>query len=202
MRRHSLPLPAPRLLSLSYVFSLHLKMQVDFSKNHFELFSLPQAFRIEMPRLDSAYRQLQAQVHPDRFAAATGAEKRISMQWATRANEAYQTLKRPLSRARYLLSLRGIDTQEETNTAMPADFLMSQMEWREAVADARCKHDVATLERLSLELRSTESDLLQQLEKHLADNADLAAAAVAVRKLRFVEKLGEEIADAHEEMES
>jgi len=85
---------------------------------------------------------------------------------------------------------------------MPTDFLMHQMEWREAVEDARCKHDVATLERLSLELRSTESDLLQQLEMHLADNADLAAAAVAVRKLRFIEKLGEEIADAHEEMQS
>ena len=124
------------------------------------------------------------------------------MQWATRTNEAYQTLKRPLSRARYLLSLRGIDTQEETNTAMPADFLMSQMEWREAVADARCKRDAPTLERLSSELRDTEGDLLQQLEKYLADNADLAAAAVAVRKLRFIEKLGEEIADAHEAMES
>jgi len=176
-------------------------MQSEFTKNHFELFGLPPAFRIETARLESAYRQLQSQVHPDRFAAATAAEKRISMQWATRANEAYETLKRPLSRARYLLALRGVDTQEETNTAMPADFLIAQMEWREAVSDARANRDLSELDRLAGELRTSERTLLIDLEKHLDGDGNLPAAASGVRKLRFVEKLSEEIADAHEVME-
>ena len=177
-------------------------MNNEFTKNHFELFGLPLEFTIEAARLENAFRELQSQVHPDRFAAATDAEKRVSMQWATRANEAYQTLKRPLSRARYLLSLRGVDTQEETNTAMPADFLIMQMEWREAVAEARARRDAGVLDRLSNELRSAEKTLLNGLEKDLDGNADLPAAALAVRKLRFVEKLGEEIADAHEATEN
>lgn len=176
-------------------------MQSEFTKNHFELFGLPPAFRIETARLESAYRQLQSQVHPDRFAAATAAEKRISMQWATRANEAYETLKRPLSRARYLLALRGVDTQEETNTAMPADFLIAQMEWREAVSDARANRDLSELDRLAGELRTSERTLLIDLEKHLDGDGNLPDAASGVRKLRFVEKLSEEIADAHEVME-
>jgi len=177
-------------------------MKSEFTKNYFELFGLPPAFRIETARLDNAYRQLQSQVHPDRFAAATDAEKRISMQWATRANEAYQTLRRPLSRARYLLALRGVDTQEETNTAMPADFLIAQMEWREAVSDARANRDVAELDRLADNLRASESTLLIDLEEHLDGDGNLPAAALQVRKLRFVEKLREEIADAHEVMEN
>jgi molecular chaperone HscB len=177
-------------------------MPSELTKNYFELFGLPSAFRIEVARLERAYRQVQSQVHPDRFAAATDAEKRVSMQWATRANEAFQTLKRPLSRARYLLALRGVDTQEETNTAMPAEFLISQMEWREAVSNARANRDVAALDRLADELRVSERTLLIDLEKHLDGDGNLAAAALGVRKLRFIEKLREDIADAHEVVEN
>ena len=105
-------------------------MTPDFSRNHFELLGLPVAFALDPARLESGYRELQGAVHPDRFAAASDAERRIAMQWATHANEAYRTLRDPLERARYLLRLRGFDTEEETNTSMPPDFLMQQMEWR------------------------------------------------------------------------
>jgi molecular chaperone HscB len=177
-------------------------MTSDFKKNHFELFGLAPAFRIETAQLENAYRDVQSRVHPDRFAAASDAEKRVSMQWATRANEAYQTLKRPLPRARYLLALQGVDTQEESNTSMPADFLMLQMEWREAAAEARARRDSAALDRLTTELQASEKAMLYDLERHLDGEKNLAAAAALVRKLRFIEKLGEEIADAHEAMEN
>ncbi|MGB8600480.1 MAG: Fe-S protein assembly co-chaperone HscB, partial [Burkholderiales bacterium] len=108
-------------------------MHNDFSKNYFDLFGLEKKFSVPQEVLDRAYRDIQSQIHPDKFSHAGEAEKRLSMQWATRANEAYQTLKKPLARARYLLQLHGVDTQEETNTAMPTGFLMEQMEWREAV---------------------------------------------------------------------
>jgi molecular chaperone HscB len=96
-------------------------MTPDFTRNHFELLGLPAVFGIDPARLDQRYRELQGRVHPDRFAAASEAERRVAMQWATRANEAYRTLRDPLARARYLLSLKGYDTGEESNTAMPPD---------------------------------------------------------------------------------
>jgi len=176
-------------------------MNADFNKNHFELFGLKPSFRIDAAKLEAGYRELQGTVHPDRFAAGSDAEKRVSMQWATRANEAYRTLKQPVARARYLLSLQGVDTQEETNTAMPADFLMLQMEWREAAQDARLSKDVAALDRLSAELQVEERALLADLESALEGQNDLPKAALIVRKLRFLAKLGEEIGDALEALE-
>ena len=121
-------------------------------QNHFDLFHLPQRFVIDTAALDVAYHEVQNQVHPDKFTNATDAEKRVAMQWATRANEAYQTLKSPFKRAAYLCELNGIDLQTESNTAMPRDFLMQQMEWREALGDARASKDLAALEALALEV--------------------------------------------------
>ena len=102
----------------------------DFQQDFFHLFNLPLRYQIDSAALEQSYRTLQAQVHPDKFAHLSEQERRMAMQWATRANEGFQTLRSPLNRARYLLSLQGVDTQEESNTAMPVDFLMQQMEWR------------------------------------------------------------------------
>src|SRR2546427_1707938 len=102
------------------------------TSNHFELFGLEPVFALNADSLDSAYRDIQAKVHPDRFAHAGDAERRASLQWTTRVNEAYRTLKDPLQRARHLLELRGVDVAFETNTAMPADFLVQQMALRES----------------------------------------------------------------------
>jgi molecular chaperone HscB len=105
-------------------------------QNHFELFNLPLQFAVDAQALESAYRDVQNRVHPDKYVSATDAE-RVAMQWATRANEAYQTLKNPQQRAQYLCELAGVDLQTESNTAMPMAFLMQQMEWREELGDAR-----------------------------------------------------------------
>ncbi len=96
--------------------------------NHFDLFQMPARFAIDAAQLDAAYRELQGRVHPDKFAAASDAEKRVAMQWATRANEAYKTLKNPLHRAAYLCELHGVDLGIESNTTMPPAFLVQQME--------------------------------------------------------------------------
>ena len=177
-------------------------MNPDFSKNHYELFNLPVAFSIDGATLDRAYREVQREVHPDRFTIASDAEKRLAAQWATRANEAYQTLKSPLNRGRYLLMINGIDTEEESNTAMPVDFLMQQMEWREAVVDARRSRDEVRLDGLASQHRADEARLFAQLATELATPAGMAAACLTVRKLRFLEKLGEEIDDAFESVDS
>jgi molecular chaperone HscB len=170
-------------------------MTPDFTRNHFELLGLPAVFAIDPARLDQRYRELQGRVHPDRFAAASEAERRVAMQWATRANEAYRTLRDPLARARYLLSLKGYDTGEESNTAMPPDFLMQQMEWREAAVEARAERDHEALARLRAELDDARGEMLESLARAL-DAANYDAGCSLVRKLRFLEKLDEEIDEA------
>jgi len=164
-------------------------------QNHFALFQLPQRFAIDLAALEKAYHSVQSQAHPDKFVHATGAEKRVAMQWATRANEAYQTLKNPLKRASYLCELHGVDLQTESNTSMPSAFLMQQMEWREALDDAKAGRDIAALEGLESTLRMARKDAVSRIEA-LLDALDFAAAAQLVRQLMFLDKFGEEIGDA------
>ena len=172
------------------------------TKTFYELFGLPPVFDLDLAQLDQAFRRLQAEVHPDRFAAATDSERRQSLQWATHVNDAYQTLKDPLLRARYLLQLRGVDTGEESNTAMPAAFLMQQMEWREAIEEAQQAADIEALETLSRELRHEVRHLQTELSALLDTRGDDAGAADTVRKLRFLDKVRAEIDQAIETLES
>jgi molecular chaperone HscB len=171
-------------------------MLPEFSQNHFHLLGLPVAFRLDLPALERRYRELQSRVHPDRHAAGSDADRRLAMQWATRANEAYRTLRDPVDRARYLLQLKGFDTGEETNTAMPPDFLMQQMEWREAVAEARASKDATRLAALRDELAVSREEMLAMLARAIDRDAHYDAGCSLVRKLRFLEKLEDEIEEA------
>ncbi len=169
---------------------------MDFNDDHFALFELPRTFRIDSAALDARYREIQARVHPDKFAHAGDAEQRLSLQWATRINEAYQTLKKPLPRAKYLLHLAGQDVGAENNTAMPTDFLIDQMEWREAVAEARAAGEHHELERLHHRLKHDIGERYDELAVLLDERHDPALAADRVRRLMFLDKLLFEIDDA------
>ena len=163
--------------------------------SHFELFGLATAFNIDAAQLDNAYRDLQSHVHPDKFATAGNAERRAAMHWAVRANEAYTALKDPLKRALHLLELRDVDVGAENNTAMEPAFLMAQMEWREAVEDARDAKNVEALDRLLDDLRSEKNLRYGKLAAWLDSNANQPAAE-AVRQLMFLEKVQSEIGDS------
>jgi molecular chaperone HscB len=160
-------------------------------QNHFDLFHLPQSFVLDLSALERAYHEVQNQVHPDKFVNAGDAQKRVAMQWATRANEAYQVLKNPLRRARYLCELNGVDLQTESNTAMPHAFLMQQMEWREALEEARSENDINVLENLETELRAAHKAEVLNIGEQL-DKNDFPQAAQWIRQLMFLEKLAEE----------
>lgn len=177
-------------------------MALNLNQDFFELFGLPARFALDAAALERAYREIQAAVHPDRFAHASEAERRASMQWATHVNEAYQTLRSPIKRAAYLLRRRGIDPQFETNTAMPPEFLLEQMEWREAVEEASGSADVRALDRLSSRLGAELTHLYGDIGVQFDERGDIAAAAETLRKLMFLEKVGSEIGDAMEALES
>ena len=177
-------------------------IRMNFNDDHYALFELRRTFRLDISLLDRRYREIQAQVHPDKFAQAGDAERRLSLQWATRTNEAYQTLKNPLSRAQYLLSIAGQDVGAENNTAMPEEFLMEQMEWRESVAEARLGREQGELEHLHLRLKQQMSDRYEQLAVQLDDRHDYPLAVDLVRRLMFLEKLLFEIDDAMAALEA
>jgi molecular chaperone HscB len=167
-------------------------------KNHFELFGLVPAFALEADSLERSYREIQARIHPDRHVQAGDAERRASMQWTTRVNEAYRTLKSPVQRAKYLLELNGVDVAFETNTQMPTDFLLKQLELREALAEAK---QPDALDPVLEEVRRQKRALEQAIAQLIDGKRDYAAAAGEVRKLMFLDKLGAEIDLAYERLE-
>jgi molecular chaperone HscB len=167
-------------------------------QSYFELFGLAPAFALEGETLERSYHDIQSRVHPDRFAHAGDAERRASLQWTTRVNEAYRTLKDPVQRARHLLELHGVDVAFETNTAMPPEFLMQQMELREALENAK---DPAALDALRKDLRKMRDALEGQIGETIDKKKDYAGAAGLVRKLQFLDKLDTEIDSAYESVD-
>jgi len=162
---------------------------LDFSRNHFELFDLPARYRIDAMALDAAYRKLQSEVHPDRFARGTDADRRMALQSSARVNEAYGALKDPVQRAQYLLSINGIDAVGETDTQLPLDFLERQLERREEASDALAAGDERTLSSLREAVRSDAREIEDQLARELDAGADFASAKPHVRELTFLAKL-------------
>jgi molecular chaperone HscB len=166
---------------------------IDFSRNHFELFGLPERFRFDPALLDRAYHALQGEVHPDRHAAASATEQRIALQSSARVNEAYRALKDPVARAQYLLSLHGVDAFDETNTALPFTFLERQLERREIAETATADGDVPALETVLSDVRAEARELEQRVSSLLDVEGAWEAARVAVRELRFLAKLAADV---------
>ena len=156
----------------------------------FELFGLPQRFAQERPEIDQRWKELQREAHPDRFAAQGHTAQRAALQWSVRINEAYQRLKDPLKRAAYLCELLGAPIQAHSNTAMPAEFLMEQMEWREALDEAEGE---PALEALSARVTERRGDMLARIQQLLDEQGDAPAAAKQVRALMFIERFAGDI---------
>lgn len=164
--------------------------------DHFQLFDLPPRFALDLTALDQAYRRLLAQVHPDRFASGSAAERRVAMHWAAQANEAYRTLKSPRERAAYLCERAGVAVGAQTNTGMGASFLTRQLELREALEAARQSADGAQLDLLGAAAASERAQLIAELERAIDRDSDHGQAAALVRQLMFIEKLIAEVGDA------
>lgn len=156
----------------------------------FTLLGLTRRQALDRADLDRRWRRLQAEVHPDRFAAEGAAAQRVAMQWALRVNEAYRRLKDPLSRAAYLCELAGVPVEAESNTAMPAAFLVQQMQWREALEEAGSLQDVQALEEEVLQAERTQ---LLETQRLLDEVGDARAAAARVRALMFVQRFRQDI---------
>ncbi len=171
------------------------------TRNFFELFGIPVAYDIDLNAIQPAYMALQAQVHPDRFATAGDAEKRLAMQQTSHVNEALHTLKDPVLRAAYLLGLKGMDIHLENETTMDAAFLMQQLELREAMANIRKQSAADNEDRESLLDRL--DDMRGKINRDISsvmndfsaayESGQLDDARELVRKLQFLQKAKKEV---------
>jgi len=159
-------------------------------QDDFELFGLPRRFALDRNELDARWKDMQAQVHPDRHAAAGAATQRVAMQWSVRVNEAYRRLRDPLTRAAYLCHLHGVDVDLHGKTAMPGAFLVQQMQWREALDDAR---DALGVEALADEVARERARRLAEVATSIDEYHDWRAAAEHVKALMFVERIARDV---------
>ena len=163
---------------------------ISLQANDFELFDVPVQFAQDRAQLDTRWKALQREAHPDRFAAEGAAAQRLAMQWSVRINEAYQRLKDPLKRAAYMCEMQGAPVQAENNTAMPAAFLMQQMAWRENLDET---DSAEGLEALANEVAAEQRRVLQELARLLDDSKAPAQAVGQVRALMFIERFTQEV---------
>ncbi|MES2246658.1 MAG: Fe-S protein assembly co-chaperone HscB [Pseudomonadota bacterium] len=163
---------------------------MNLNDTDFQLFAVPATFAQDRAVLDARWKELQREAHPDRFAAQGAAAQRVAMQWSVRINEAYQRLKDPIRRASYICELNGAPLNAENNTAMPGAFLMQQMEWREALDDAR---DIAAVELLQADVETTRARALSSLDWLIDEKGDYPGAVQQVRALMFIERFGEDV---------
>ncbi|PIT77915.1 Fe-S protein assembly co-chaperone HscB [Limnohabitans sp. G3-2] len=163
---------------------------ISLQANDFELFDVPARFAQDRAQLDTRWKALQREAHPDRFAAEGAAAQRVAMQWSVRINEAYQRLKDPLKRAAYLCELQGAPVQAENNTAMPAAFLMQQMEWRENLDDTESPEG---LQALADDVSGEQRRVQQELARLLDVVQDPLQAVGQVRALMFIERFTQEV---------
>lgn len=171
-------------------------MLSGLEKNYFELFGLSPGFNVNIDELTLRYRDLQKQFHPDRFASSTAQDRRFASQMAAQINAAYQTLKSPLQRGRYLLELSNIGINDETDTVMNPQFLMEQMELRERLEAVSVQQNgIADLEKIRQDVDSAFQQRLSGLQRSLdeAKDGQFEQVRSLIRELQFLEKMAKDI---------
>ena len=163
---------------------------MNLQLSDFELFGLPARFEQDRAAIDERWKALQREAHPDRFAAQGASAQRAALQWSVRINEAYQRLKDPLKRAIYLCEMLGAPIEAESNTAMPPEFLVEQMEWREALDEAQGEQEI---EALSARVRARRREMFARIGQLLDLEGDAPAAAQQVRALMFIERFAHDV---------
>ncbi len=177
-------------------------MSSTLTRNYFELFSLPQQYALERAELDARYRELQRTVHPDRYASAGDQERRLSMQQAAHINEAYQVLRDPLRRGRYLLELRGHRIDDQQTTHQDPEFLMQQIELREALGAIRSQDDpLQALDRLARDIQAQYRALESELARVLDEDEEIGAALTLVLKMQYFMRLQNEVQELEADLE-
>ena len=177
-------------------------MQIlDLKQNYFELFGLDLTFDINLKLLSSAQQRLQAVYHPDRFVNASERDKRLSVQQASWINEAFETLSKPVKRARYMLELNGLELNDESETTSDTAFLMEQIAIREEIEECRSNADPLSccdhiIEKLRSKTDQFESEFVSFFVRGQLDDARISS-----RKMQFIQRILDQLLDLQIELE-
>ena len=177
-------------------------MQIlDLKQNYFELFELDLTFDIDLKLLSSAQQRLQAVYHPDRFVNASERDKRLSVQQASWINEAFETLLKPVKRARYMLELNGLELNDESETTSDTAFLMEQIAIREEIEECRSNADPLSccdhiIEKLRSKTDQFESEFVSFFVRGQLDDARISS-----RKMQFIQRILDQLLDLQIELE-
>jgi len=164
--------------------------------NYFQLFGIEVVFDVDLNQLSQTYQTLQKTVHPDNFARSSSQDQLIAVQKSSETNDAYQTLKQPLQRAEYILTLRGVDLPNEQHTFGDTNFLMRQMELREMLEDVKHADDIETaLDTAQQVLTQEYQEHFNELKDQILENSETANSLACdnLRKLKFYQKLNVEV---------
>jgi molecular chaperone HscB len=159
------------------------------SSNFFELLGLPARFDLDPSLIERAFFDRSKELHPDRFASAPAAERVAALSRSRALNDAYQTLKKPVGRAEYLLERAGVTIGD--NERLDPAQIMEVMEAREELAEARRAKDTAKLEQLQAAMRAKRTAALDRLDALFASN-DMAAVKGVLISLRYIDRYLEE----------
>ncbi|MFT5781543.1 MAG: molecular chaperone HscB [Pseudomonas sp.] len=167
---------------------------------HFALFDLQPAFGLDLTQLAVRYRELARSVHPDRFTDGTEREQRLAVEQSASLNEAYQTLKNTSSRARYLLSLSGVELPLEVTVQDP-EFLLQQMQLREELEDLQEIANLAGVDAFKQRLKLAQNQLNEQFAGcwNAPDSRELAERLV--RRMQFLDKLSYDVRQLAERLD-
>ncbi|MGL4827205.1 MAG: Fe-S protein assembly co-chaperone HscB [Vibrionaceae bacterium] len=160
--------------------------------NYFELFDFEPQFELDAAVLSSRFHQLQRRFHPDNFVQETPAKQRQASQYSAQINDAYQTLRDPLLRAVYMLSLTDLELQNH-RTFSDSDFLIKQLWFREQLELAACERNETRLHTLSGEVNVQYQALLKKVGEKLQQK-EWDEALQLVQQGQFIKKLQDEIA--------
>lgn len=167
--------------------------------DYFTLFGLPAGYTVDRELLAARYQELQRQFHPDKYASRPQAEQLLAVQQSATINQAWQTLRHPLLRAEYILSLNGFDLANEQHTVRDTAFLMEQLELREELDNIEQAKAADRLESFATNVNRMVKDRSEQMVQQLAAQ-DWMQAADTVRKLRFLDKLRSQIEQLEEKL--
>jgi molecular chaperone HscB len=166
-------------------------IQPPSQADYFSKLGVAHDFEIGAKNLEVAYFALQRQLHPDLFINKSEKEKSLSMQQTMDINKAYETLKSPLSRAEYLLSLQGIIVNKDNSSSLrpSPEILMESLDAREALENANTPEENREIAVRTADERIACIDTI----KAALSAGELEKAAQNTIRLRYIEKLTEEI---------
>src|SRR5246127_987095 len=150
--------------------------------DYFEVFGLPRVLGIDTAALEKTFHELSRKYHPDYFTTASAAEKTQAVRMAALLNDAYRTLRHPIRRVEYLLSLYGL---KGDGSKVPQTLLMEVFEINEHMEEVKAgRASVEEVDSLRAQIKEKRQRFDEQLQHAALDWDELIKNGAAEAKLK------------------